>query len=1256
MSGVLPVIGAVGGFIVGGPQGAAIGFSLGSAIGGMFGGGQTVRLPTVEGPRLSDLRVQTSNYGKVIPEVYGQARLAGNVIWARPIKEVRVETTTTTSQRGGKGGGGGGGKTSQSQVSYEYFATLAISISEGPIDEVVRVYADAKILDDSLLQASQGKYNVYLGTESQLPDPIMEGFEGAGNVPAYRGTAYIVIQDFPLAAFGNRIPNFTFEVKRNVRFYPAVEDKIKDVVMIPGAGEFVYSPSIVYKQNTEIAGAQVVASGPQVPLNMHNFEATANVNVAVDQLLKTFPNLEWVALVVSWFATSTDAGTCTIIPKVENPASTTTFTPVDWAVAGLTRATAQQVLQFGDGSPTYGGTPSDKSVLDLCVKLKALGIKVLFYPMVFVDQITPTPKPWRGRIAPANATDCNNWFTKTNGYNAFVNWYANLNIGGVYLKNNIDAFLIGSELIGMTSFTPSAGSYPAVSQLVSLAASVKTAVGAGVKVSYAADWSEYHSQGGWFNLDPLWASPNIDFVGIDCYFPLTPDLPQTQITEDVVKQYWESGEGWDYYFTDSVNRTGQTNYANQVYAWKNVEYWWKNTHTNPNAVTTAWTVKMKPIWFTEMGFPSVDGCTNQPNVFYDPSSSESFFPRASKGRVDFMAQRTALNASLDFLETRRLLSGNTDLVQRRFIWTWDARPFPFWPDLSNFWADWQLWKTGHWVNGKLGTSTLGAVIAVLLKKAGLEDTDFDVTRLTQQLDGYVILQVLSCRERIEQLQSMFNFDAVETDGIIKFVPRGGQSIANITQDELVTNSSGGSIREEVEITRKQELDLPQQVNITYISRTANYDPGTQMSQRQTVNAVDSVGINVPVVSTDQYAKTVADITLYNAWVSRVGFKFTLPAKYCLIEPTDILTLAIDGVNYVMRVSTTKIERTGLMEVTAVAEDVSTYDFYTPPGETPPIAQPGTIIPNTRLELLDLPALPNDTEGVGILRAATVSQGENWEGSVIYRSDDGGQAGGNTFAVMSSTDTEHTVGGALTLLAPYSSNSWDYANTVDVLLQFGTLSSISELGVLNGGNVALLGNEVIQFQNAQLLADKKYRLSKLLRGRLGTEHEVGTHALAERFVLLSSNLVRVAVQNSIIGLARHYKPVSVGGSLATTVEQVFTYTGKTLRPYSPVNIKGTRNLPATNDWTITWVRRTRLGGDWRDGVDVPLSEQSELYHVQIMNGLTVVRTVEGITTPSLVYTAAQQVVDFGAVQSSFVVKVYQISAIIGRGVSGQATIS
>lgn len=63
---------------------------------------------------------------------------------------------------------------------------------------------------------------------------------------------------------------------------------------------------------------------------------------------------------------------------------------------------------------------------------------------------------------------------------------------------------------------------------------------------------------------------------------------------------------------------------------------------------------MKPVWFTEFGFPAVDGCANQPNVFYDPSSSESFFPRDSKGRVDLKAQREALTATIIVFEKLEL--------------------------------------------------------------------------------------------------------------------------------------------------------------------------------------------------------------------------------------------------------------------------------------------------------------------------------------------------------------------------------------------------------------------------------------------------------------------------------------------------------------------------------------------------------------------------------------------------------------------------
>ena len=70
-----------------------------------------------------------------------------------------------------------------------------------------------------------------------------------------------------------------------------------------------------------------------------------------------------------------------------------------------------------------------------------------------------------------------------------------------------------------------------------------------------ADWSEYHhTAGGWYNLDPLWASPNIDFIGIDAYFPLT-DGPQADYKVDHVIAGWTSGEGYDFIYTDDTRTT-----------------------------------------------------------------------------------------------------------------------------------------------------------------------------------------------------------------------------------------------------------------------------------------------------------------------------------------------------------------------------------------------------------------------------------------------------------------------------------------------------------------------------------------------------------------------------------------------------------------------------------------------------------------------------------------------------------------------------
>jgi hypothetical protein len=129
-------------------------------------------------------------------------------------------------------------------------------------------------------------------------------------------------------------------------------------------------------------------------------------------------------------------------------------------------------------------------------------------------------------------------------------------------------------------------------------------------------------------------------------------------------------------------------------------------------------------------------------------------------------------------------------------------------------------------------------------------------------------------------------------------------------------------------------------------------------------------------------------------------------------------------------------------------------------------------------------------------------------------------------------------------------------------------------------------------------------------------------------------------------------VTVNSNLQDTDETAFTYTGVKFRPYSPVNITGSRD--GSDNLTINWNRRTRINGDWRDNVDVPLGEESESYEIDIMDGRDVVRTITA-TSQTVEYTAAQQTTDLGSTQSSITVNVYQLSAVYGRGAAGNRTI-
>ena len=189
------VLTVVGG-IVGGPIGAAIGAAVGNVI-----DREVLFAPKGrQGPRLSDLRLQTSSYGTQVPKIFGTMRVAGSVIWATDLKEhVKKQ---------------GGGKGQPKVTTYSYSASLAVALSARPIGEVRRIWADGNLLRGTAGDFKTGinAFRLYDGTEDQAVDPLIGAAVGAGRASAHRGIAYAVFEDLQLADYGNRIPSLTFEV------------------------------------------------------------------------------------------------------------------------------------------------------------------------------------------------------------------------------------------------------------------------------------------------------------------------------------------------------------------------------------------------------------------------------------------------------------------------------------------------------------------------------------------------------------------------------------------------------------------------------------------------------------------------------------------------------------------------------------------------------------------------------------------------------------------------------------------------------------------------------------------------------------------------------------------------------------------------------------------------------------------------------------------------------------------------------------
>lgn len=1290
-------------------SGAAIGSQVGAFAGSyvdnaLFGASGPRRRS--EGPRLSNLHVSTSTEGAPIPRLYGRARLGGQIIWADDVRE-RIVTTRS----GGGGKGGGGTKAPETETTeYRYSASFAVALCEGTISGIGRVWADGAEID-----LSRMTYRVYRGTEDQSPDSEIVAVKGAPNAPAYRGVAYILFEDMPLADFGNRIPQLSFEVYRAVEPFG---EEIRGIVLIPGSGEFVYATTPVTK--TRRAGVGEAE-------NVHTLQGGSDWTVSLDQLEATLPNANSISLIVSWFGTDLRANHCEIKPGVETYTKNTT--PVSWSVAGVERLDAYRV-STKDGRPAYGGTPSDASVVQAIKDLKQRGKSVVLTPFILMDVpegnsltdpysgSSPQPSyPWRGRItcdpAPGQPDSPDETSGATSQIAAFV---GSADVGDFAVSGErvlysgpdewsfrrmvlhnaslakaaggVDAFVIGTEMRGMTWVRSAAATYPFVSALQTLANDAKAILGPGTKVLYAADWSEYfgHQPGDgsgdvYFHLDPLWASSAIDAIGIDCYWPLsdwrdgTTHLDYLAGTRSIYDEGYlagnvTSGEGFDWYYANAEDREAQVRSpitdghgAPWIFRYKDIQSWWQNEHYNrpggmPSGTPTAWVPQSKPFWLMEIGCPAVDKGANQPNVFVDPKSSESAFPYFSRGIRDDLIQRRFLKALIgafdpageSYVPDTNPVSSVTGErmvdLSRIHVYCWDARPYPAFPYNLEIWSDGENWRFGHWLNGRFSAAPLAALMGQILADYGI--TAYDASRLAGLIQGYVIDRLMSPRDALEPLELAYFFDSVESDGQISFRHRGLEPpVLTLSEADLVEERAGDAL---LTLTRSQETDLPASAKVSHITASGDYRQAVAEARRLTGASGRVARAELPIVLEAESAAQIADSWLFETWASRERARFSLPPSALAIEPGDLITIEKDGNTTLVRI--TEIGDHGTREVEGRSIDPEVYDGAVPRPrdiDEGPVVFDGT----PHVEFLDLPLLRGDEPPeAGYIAAFQIP----WPGGVaLYGSPE------ETGYVLRARATAPAVlGTTINALPPGPVAVIDRATRLGVELSNGELASVTDLQLLAGANAAAVRNadggwEVIQFQTAILVGDGTYELSNLLRGQGGTEREMRAPVTAgASFVMLGGELARVSMAPGEVRLPLNWRYGPANRDIAdrSYAASTHAFTGRGLKPLSPAHVRATR--AGGGDVTLTWLRRTRIGGDSWDDADVPLSEETERYEVDVFDGPDVVRTIVS-SSPTCTYTAADQGADFGTAQSSIAVAVYQISAAYGRGTPKHATV-
>ncbi len=1230
----------VGGFI--GASIPGVGFGIGAFIGGIIG---NLLFPpkgtTTIGPRLQDLSVNASTYGKTIPFGYGTMLYNGNIIWSPGLVEHEKRETS---------GGGKGGAPSQTVITFTYTASYAILFMEGPISTYSRIWGDTKLLRDPFLVQNadgtiegdldilgkfEGNMTFHLGTETQTPDPTMQAEEGIGNISAHRGFAYITFTDLPLEDFGNRIPNTRAEILVNstrlypFRTHPNLTTANVRFSMLNFRKTRVFAWDIVsgamHVAELKITDLSIVKSTViPAPGGTLHFSSTEDYfRWAFD----VFDNFYWPVK-----DTAVSGDPVRRFLKV-NLDSLSWRIGADHGIALRSQGVPYACGNYIDGTgiartrAMYGVRSGGPDILiwkrfpDLLGGIPdPRGIDIdqsdPFTQITVVDEST-LPAFILGNYGPVIDNEGFAWVM--NGVVSNQKRYDQVSLvqlnefGVIWLRNEgLAAFADKDILPGHNIVWGHLGvSFDTTTNSLILL------TGSGTRVDVAR-----------FNLDTkkidaqIFGSPTDGGVDIG-------NATSHQLYSDRRLCFEDLGSWIDYdnRFLDPPN------------------IWFLIGANGGLDQQIAHEIDISTFTLVGNG-PDDGGGYNYENWEKPDPPTETFF--------QWGAWYNPVNHSIVHISSS---DSGSPCVRTPY------------EDVQSYFLDREGITPDDVVN-------IQTIVDDLLSRSGLTGADIDTSALGREaaadpkfpefkdVIGFAVDKQQTARNVLEMLSNAFVFHLVESDWKIKAVWRGDVVVNPdiVPIEDLGAHSFGSRRPPEITEVRQQDAELPSRVTVSHIDQQREYQDNTQHAKRaaELVTFTEILNIAYPLVINHSQAKLMAFISLFTAIVGRRTFEFTLPPKYIKYDPGDFLTIPVGGVQERVIISSTDLAGSGLIKMTAMLDDP---EVFQPPfgdianvGTSAPVPQGSTVLgelglTGSVLYLMDIPLLRDLDDGTGIYMGSTGADG--WPGDIVFKSNSGfDYLAFQTFVSVQSS----IAGSATTVLADGITTIFDEANSVTVFLVDSTLTlaSITEAQILDGANPALLGSEIIQFRDVVDNGDGTWTLSGLLRGRKGTEQHTASHVAGERFVFLDKAQTRRIPENeSDIGALRFYKAVTIGASIDDAGAIGFTNTSIGQKPLSVVHVAITRN--GSNDIIITWIRRTRVDGGWRDLVDVSLAEATESYSIDILDtpGGTVKRTLTS-TTPTVTYTIGDQTTDFSGARDPVDIEIFQISAVVVRGFKTEFT--